>query len=297
MSRLFSLMAIVCALLVAPAAVQARVTGLVIHSRSLAFDGAAFGATGQYELLAGELEFEADPLAALNANLVDIQLAPKNSRGNVAYAADVLILKPLDVAKGNGRFVFEAVNRGRMLSLRTFNAASSPDLGTAAAAGNGFLLRGGYSVIAMGWQARYPVAGAPVMSIALGSRLPAAAGTLAAELSVAIAADGAAVTGATRESFIDTGTANPFVAYLTYAAADADRSTLTVRQKSADTPQTPAGMSWRYLDDWRVEVTRPPGAGFDSGAIYEFSYIARDPIVYGLALAAMRDAASFFKYE
>jgi hypothetical protein len=44
-----------------------------------------------------------------------------------------------------------------------------------------------------------------------------------------------------------------------------------------------------------VRITRPPG--FDAGAIYEFIYEARDPIVMGLAFAATRDVVSFLRYE
>src|SRR5690606_21404782 len=42
-------------------------------------------------------------------------------------------------------------------------------------------------------------------------------------------------------------------------------------------------------------IERP--AGFEGGAIYEFIYEARDPIVMGLGFAAMRDAISFLRYE
>jgi hypothetical protein len=37
--------------------------------------------------------------------------------------------------------------------------------------------------------------------------------------------------------------------------------------------------------------------GFDAGAIYEYLYPARDPIVMGLGLAAMRDVVSFLRRE
>src|SRR5690606_30022612 len=38
-------------------------------------------------------------------------------------------------------------------------------------------------------------------------------------------------------------------------------------------------------------------AGFDGGAIYEFVYTAKNPIVMGAGFAAVRDVISFLRYE
>jgi len=54
-------------------------------------------------------------------------------------------------------------------------------------------------------------------------------------------------------------------------------------------------LSWSYLGPREIQVDRP--AGFDGGAIYEFIYQAKDPIVMGLGFAAMRDVISFLRYE
>ena len=59
----------------------------------------------------------------------------------------------------------------------------------------------------------------------------------------------------------------------------------------------PTGLAWRLVDDRHVEVTRPTGPGFDRGAIYEFIYRARDPIVMGIGFAAIRDIVSFLRHE
>jgi hypothetical protein len=45
------------------------------------------------------------------------------------------------------------------------------------------------------------------------------------------------------------------------------------------------------VDDRDVEITRPNGSGFDRGAIYEFIYRARGPIVVGSA--SPRSAISY----
>jgi len=54
---------------------------------------------------------------------------------------------------------------------------------------------------------------------------------------------------------------------------------------------------WRLVDDRHVEITRPTAPGFDRGAIYEFIYRARDPIVMGIGFAAIRDIVSFLRYD
>ena len=88
-----------------------------------------------------------------------------------------------------------------------------------------------------------------------------------------------------------------FVGTLVYPVADPNGATLTVRQREADPRVTPAGLAWRLVDDRHVEITRPTAPGFDRGAIYEFIYRARDPIVMGIGFAAIRDIVSFLRYE
>ncbi|MEO5671073.1 MAG: alpha/beta hydrolase domain-containing protein, partial [Ramlibacter sp.] len=45
-----------------------------------------------------------------------------------------------------------------------------------------------------------------------------------------------------------------------------------------------------------VEITRP-ASGFDAGALYEVTYLARDPVVLGLGFAATRDVVSFLRRD
>ena len=59
-------------------------------------------------------------------------------------------------------------------------------------------------------------------------------------------------------------------------------------------PQAESDDLGRYLED-TITIDRP--SGFDAGAIFEFTYEAKDPIVMGLGFAAMRDVISFLRYE
>lgn len=87
-----------------------------------------------------------------------------------------------------------------------------------------------------------------------------------------------------------------FVGTLVYPIADPNGATLTVREREADPRVTPAGLVWRLVDDRHVEITRSTVPGFDRGAIYEFIYRARDPIVMGIGFAAIRDIVSFLRH-
>jgi len=88
-------------------------TRLVIAKRQVVFGGTSFGTAGQYELLTGTAFGELDPHAAGNAVIVNMQNAPLNAKGHVEYSVDIAILKPVDTAKGNGRLLYDVVNRGR----------------------------------------------------------------------------------------------------------------------------------------------------------------------------------------
>src|SRR5258708_34425881 len=87
------------ALLTCASAPQARVTKIAIDKKiSPAFDGASFGAVGQYQTLAGRAFGELDPNDPHNAIIQDIKLAPRNARGTVEYTATFHLGAPVDLA-------------------------------------------------------------------------------------------------------------------------------------------------------------------------------------------------------
>ena len=73
------------ALLVGAAASEARVTSITISTRMTAFDGRTFGHVGAYEQLRGTVSGELDPGDRRNAVITDIDLAPRNPRGNEVH--------------------------------------------------------------------------------------------------------------------------------------------------------------------------------------------------------------------
>src|SRR2546423_15529391 len=100
-------------LLVAASAADAHITKIrIVTKESPTFGGYAFKAVGQYEKLVGKAYGELDPNDPKNSGIVDIKLAPRNARGKVEYAVDFYVLKPIDLAKGNHKVMYEPPNRG-----------------------------------------------------------------------------------------------------------------------------------------------------------------------------------------
>jgi hypothetical protein len=291
-----------CALAITVSVAHAELVKLETVSKQVAFDGRQFGKVGAYELIRAVAHFRVDPHVPVNAGIVNIHRAPLGDDGGVAFDTDVLILKPVDMQRGNARLVYEMVNRGRPLGLPLLNrvapGAGRGDFIRAEEGGDGLVFEAGYTYVMSGWQAEYPVQDAPPMAVGLGSRLPRPAGSsvLTARLPIAQDRNGASVVASTREQFFDIGPSSTLVGYLTYPAIDLNAGTeLTTRERDGDSPRVIPTSNWRLLDPWRIEFTKPDGAR--AGAVYEFVYRARDPVVYGLALASMRDLVSFLRYS
>src|SRR5205085_7199729 len=97
---------------------EARVTKIVIEKKtSPAFDGASFGTAGPYEILAGKAYGELDPKDPHNGIIQDINLAPKNAKGNVEYMATFQLVKPIDMSKASHLMWHDVPNRGGRLTI------------------------------------------------------------------------------------------------------------------------------------------------------------------------------------
>jgi len=259
--------ALLCVILVGlflPSLAPAKVTQLVIESREVLSGGASFGDVGQYERLRGYAIGELNPSHPLNAGIVNLDKAPLNAHGRVEYRVDVEIQKPVDLKKGNGTLFYDVVNRGNKLVPALVNID----------------LAQGFTFVWSGWQGDLTPNG-----VALTASFPVATN------------NGNPITGLSREEFVDIGTGT-VVLNLSYPAADMDQSkaTLTVREKERDPRQPLSNASWQYLNAKQVQITHP-GAPFDAGAIFEFIYPAKDPIVAGIGFAATRDVNSYLLFE
>jgi len=263
---------------------EARITGVtwdparsqapsMFPGNSAAFGGLSFGSVGQYEKLRGTATGELDPNDPRNRVITDIELAPRNAAGMVTYSMDVFILRPLNQANGNQRMLFDFNNRGQMRLGRLNNGTVTSDPVTAADAGDGYVMRHGFSVAGNGWD--FGATGTANMKISV----PQLTG-LAGPSYEYLVFDNATTTAATL-----TFPANTLVKSL---------AKLTVRARLDDTPRTMLESEWEYASPTQIRLL-PAGTRFQQSAIYEFSYTARDPVVSGVGLAATRDWVTFLR--
>ncbi|MBI5687274.1 MAG: hypothetical protein HZC54_19550 [Verrucomicrobia bacterium] len=274
-------------------AAQAEVVRVEIREREAFADGHEFGKVGAYEKIVGRLHCEVDPNADSQAHITDIKLAPRNARGRVEFWTDFFLLKPADARRGNGRLLYDVNNRGNKLALWTFNEARNNNPATLADAGNGFLMRNGWSVLWCGWSGEVPpgenrlVAGLPVAT-----------------------ENGKPITGKVhveicRDDPVECSPLywTPWTVAIPYppVSMDTKEARLMMRPSRAESAVEIAADQWAFA---RVENgTRVADAGqlwvkggLRPGWLYDLVYTARDPRVSGLGFAAVRDCVSFFRY-
>jgi hypothetical protein len=205
--------------------------------------------------------------------------------------------------KGNGKLLFAINNRGNKIELLRFNfiqpGANNNNPLTAAEAGDGFVMKQGYTIVDIGWEG----------DLAPGGN------RLVPSLPIAHHRDGSPILGTMRIEYSDrviplTGTftlpleGNPN--FRAYASADADTShaTLTVRdgEYSAKTPIASNQWAFGTCPTGQASLVASPiniclFGGFKNDKLYELIYTARDPIVMGLGHAVTRDVASFLRNQ
>ena len=266
------------------------ITELEITNRTSFASGVPFGDVGAYELLEGTAHYAVDPSHARNQGITDLELAPRDSAGKVVFSSDFSMLQPVNLDRGNRRILFDVVNRGRKTAL-TFNGVPIPTDATAPLqAGNGYLMRRGYTVVWGGWQADVP----PTPGL-IGLQGPEAVGPQGP------------LTGKIMCQFQCNEPTQVFLLadreHLANPAADPEEAeaTLTVR----DLPNSPAipvdRSQWAFVrvEDEDVEpqhshVYMP--SGFEPGKIYQLVYTTNVSRIVGLGFVAMRDAVSFLKH-
>jgi hypothetical protein len=305
----------------------ARVARIEIIERVPFAGGMEFGKVGAYEKIKGKLHYAVDPDNRYNKQIVDLQLAKegrlrtdasivypdrieeivggdaRNSAGEVTFSGDFILLKPVDLKKGNHRLFYDVNNRGRPLALGYYNnAPSSNDPTTAEDAGNGWLMREGYSILWSGWN----------WDVERPTENP-----LRIFLPIVVNEDGsplvewinAEITVQDRD-----GVKVDWIAWggsRCYAVTDdpvlQQQAILTVRDLPDVDSIGPRTLVPR--EDWDFAVLDSNGspvfdpvhvyypAGFEKGRIYELLYWAKNPRVVGLGLAGIRDAISFFHFE
>jgi Alpha/beta hydrolase domain len=264
---------------------------LRLDTRELFADGVAFGEVGPYERLAGQVHFAIDPNEPANRTIVDLDHAPRNAAGLVEYGTDIYLLKPLDLGRGNRRLLYDVNNRGTIRAIQFFNDAPHSNMPSSVAhAGNGFLMRRGYTVVASGWQ---------------GDILP---GEGRLTIQVPIGQDnGSPIAGVVRTELLtdETGvtclplSGNDYSASYEATSMDTRAATFTFREHEADPRQLMPSDAWQFarLDHHGESIPSPYHCylpdGFRPGWLYELIYTAKNPLVMGLGFTGVRDLIAY----
>ncbi|HEU4415096.1 MAG TPA: alpha/beta hydrolase domain-containing protein, partial [Candidatus Angelobacter sp.] len=271
---------------------EARVLRVEVTSRTDVNDGKAFGPAGAYEKIIGRVFFAVDPANLHNQQIVDLDKAPRNASGEVEFSADLYLLKPRDMAKGNQAVLFEVSNRGGRGIVALANGGNrSNELG------DGFLMRQGYTVAWVGWEADLSPE---------GERL---------RLTAPVAHDpgGKEIHGLVRTDFTPSQKRDDMPLGHILLGADggnsypvddpaSPRHVLTVRDTPAGQRTTIPRTEWSFAHMVDGKLTPDPhyvhlNTGFAAGKIYELVYTTKNPWVVGVGLAAVRDFLSYLKYD
>jgi hypothetical protein len=199
------------------------------------------------------------------------------------------MLVPKDPSRRTGVTLVDVVNRGGM-TVGVFQLGARRNVSPTDSAyyGDAFLLRRGYTVVMLGWQ---------------WDILPGSEGL---HFAPPIAGDSAhPITGLVRSDItVDAPTRTIPLGHrvgtsqaLGYAA-----NMLTVRDTPLGARRTIPRSAWRFAREDQGAVVFDPRsaympAGFEAGKIYEVVYRAKDPVVVGTGLAAVRDLMSYLKHD
>ncbi len=271
---------------------QARVVRVEVASRTTVLDGKVFGDAGAYERITGRVYLSLPVANAHNLRIVDLGNAVNLKNGEVEFSADFVAIRPKDAHKGNGSMLLEVPNRG---NARILSLVDGGDQDLAHDAGDAWLLRNGFTVVSLGWQWD-------------------ATGPTALRFFAPIAKDhGKTITGLLRGDlmlaekmaeiplghFTDPGIGG---SEYPVAAPDDPRNVLTVRSSRTAQRTIIPRTDWQFAHTVQGKLVPSDryihlNGGFQPGKIYEYVYVAANPVVAGGGFAAIRDFASYAKHD
>ncbi len=269
---------------------RAAVDEVEIIERVPFADGASFGEVGSYEKIRAIAHFALDPKLPANQPITDLALAPRDKRGLVTFSAEFILLRP--IAAIDSSLFYDVNNRGYIAMLGQIDGRSpaNNDPTSLTDAGDGFLMRHGFSLLfsAWTWDVAPPPAGVKPLifspPIAKGPKGATITGPIVNEFTVSQRAEITSYAG---------------MRGLTYEPAieDDPAAELTERSRPADARRPIDRHFWHFLPPeqkggaGRVQLE----GGFKPGSLYELRYLAKDPYVMGAGLAGVRDLLAFFR--
>jgi hypothetical protein len=278
-------LALLAAAVAASISAQAAVERIEVIERTPFAAGTTFGEAGAYEKIRGVAYYALDPKLKANQAVADLKHARRDARGRVVFSSEFILLRPTGGQPST--LLYDVNNRGGIAIMGQVNGRSPVhnDPTTVADAGDGFLMRHGFSLLFSAWT--WDVAPQPAGARPLVFAPPVAKGIkgkVQNEFTVNAAAEIATYAG---------------MRGLTYEPAkDNDpHAQLTQRARPDDKRRPIPRSSWHFVVP---EQKGGPGriqleGGFQPDTIYELTYVAKDPYVTGAGLAGIRDLLAYFR--
>ncbi|MFZ0394339.1 MAG: alpha/beta hydrolase domain-containing protein [Terracidiphilus sp.] len=288
-ARVFSLLIL---LAISVLQLDAKVLRVEITARQDVLGGQPFGNAGPYERIVGKIYYAAPVGNWHDTQVFDLKNAVNEKDGQVEFSADFIVIRPKDASKGNGSMLLEVPNRGSSFIVALIDGG---DWDLSHNAGDGWLLRNGYTIATIGWQWD-------------------AVGDDALRLYAPIAKEnGKTITGLLRGDLMPSHTMPEIplghlmggrIGGSEYPVANPGdpRNVLTVRDSPEATRTVIPRSQWQFahtVDGNLVPSDRyiHLNGGFQPGKIYEYVYVVQDPVVAGLGFIAVRDFASWSKHS
>ena len=271
-TRFFTL--ILSSLAFLSAAALAQVTGIeVTEQHRISEQGSRFS----YESISGVAYFAIDPAQTQNEEIADIQFAPRNADGLVEFSADFRLLVP-SANIANGGLLYNVNNRG--------GSQFPPEAGL-----DHPLSSLGFTYLATGWI----------------NELSQAPGRL--RLHAPTVTDGSRpITGDVRYEVTVSSQTTEAVNiagsnHLAYTPTEAGLANARLSRRLYQTdPRVPIERSSFSLSvaaepqSNQPQVSLTIDGGFEPGVIYELIYEAKDPVLAGAGMAAIRDLVSLLRF-
>ena len=260
-------------LLILALPVSGQVTSIHIHDRATISDPAV---DFTYESISGGIHLTLDPNDPANAAITDIQYAPLNGDGLIEYVADFKILVPSeDIA--NGGLLYSVNNRG---GSRVAPEASLQHPLSAM----------GFTYLVTGWINELTPSDTRIRLHApiVGTTSAPITGEVRYEVSVS-----------SESNDVNIATSR----HLAYEPTEQGMRNATLnRRLYQDDPRVPLERSQFTLDVQPEPQSNQPiikinlEGGFQPGYIYELIYEAKNPVLAGAGMSAIRDVVSLIRF-